>query len=95
MLVVLFDGDDEALALANDSPFGLAASVWTRAVFRAQRFTRELPHGGCGASGFGKDMSVYSFEEYTHVKHVMSDVTGRQRKDWHRTVFTGSQEEPR
>ena len=38
-------------------------------------------------SGFGKDMSTYSFEEYTQVKHVMYDITAVARKDWHRTIF--------
>ncbi|NMO00244.1 gamma-aminobutyraldehyde dehydrogenase [Gordonia sp. TBRC 11910] len=47
----------------------------------------EMPHGGIGASGFGKDMSTYSFEEYLTIKHVMSDITGVARKPWHRTVF--------
>ncbi|WP_424211527.1 gamma-aminobutyraldehyde dehydrogenase [Streptomyces sp. BI20] len=105
VLVVLpFDTDDEGLALANDTPYGLAASAWTGGVFRAQRATRELragcvwindhipiisemPHGGYKASGFGKDMSVYSFEEYTQVKHVMFDNTAVAAKDWHRTIF--------
>ncbi|WP_460444634.1 aminobutyraldehyde dehydrogenase [Angustibacter aerolatus] len=48
----------------------------------------EMPHGGVKASGFGKDMSAYSLEEYTSVKHVMTDLTGTARKPWHRTVFT-------
>ncbi len=105
VLVVLpFDADDEALRLANDTPFGLAASVWTRDVFRSLRATRairagcvwvndhipivsEMPHGGYKQSGFGKDMSTYSFDEYTQVKHVMYDATSVARKDWHRTVF--------
>ncbi|MFF7205875.1 MULTISPECIES: gamma-aminobutyraldehyde dehydrogenase [unclassified Streptomyces] len=105
VLVVLpFDSDDDGIALANDTPYGLAASAWTRDVYRAGRATREIkagcvwvndhipiisemPHGGYKASGFGKDMSVYSFEEYTQVKHVMFDNTAVVRKDWHRTVF--------
>ncbi|KOT89785.1 gamma-aminobutyraldehyde dehydrogenase [Streptomyces sp. NRRL F-5755] len=105
VLVVLpFDSDDEGIALANDTPYGLAASAWSRDVYRAGRATREIkagcvwvndhipilsemPHGGYKASGFGKDMSAYSFEEYTQVKHVMYDNTGTARKDWHRTVF--------
>ncbi|MEN2422248.1 gamma-aminobutyraldehyde dehydrogenase [Streptomyces rimosus] len=105
VLVVLpFDSDDEGIALANDTPYGLAASAWSRDVYRTGRATREIkagcvwvndhipilsemPHGGYKASGFGKDMSAYSFEEYTQVKHVMYDNTGTARKDWHRTVF--------
>ncbi|WP_225729384.1 MULTISPECIES: gamma-aminobutyraldehyde dehydrogenase [unclassified Nocardia] len=32
----------------------------------------EMPHGGFKYSGYGKDLSVYSVEEYTRIKHVMS-----------------------
>jgi betaine-aldehyde dehydrogenase len=105
VLVVLpFDTDDEAIRLANDTPFGLAASAWTRDLVRAHRASRdikagcvwindhipilsEMPHGGFKQSGYGKDMSSYSFEEYTQVKHVMHDITGIAHKPWHRTVF--------
>jgi betaine-aldehyde dehydrogenase len=105
VLVVLpFDTDDEGIALANDTPFGLAASAWTRDVVRSMRASRDIqagcvwindhipivsdmPHGGYKASGFGKDMSQYSFDEYTQVKHVSIDITGDVRKDWHRTIF--------
>jgi acyl-CoA reductase-like NAD-dependent aldehyde dehydrogenase len=31
----------------------------------------ELPHGGFKHSGYGKDMSIYSIEHYTEIKHVM------------------------
>jgi betaine-aldehyde dehydrogenase len=99
-----FADDNDALRQANDTEYGLAASAWTRDVYRAQRASREIkagcvwindhipiisemPHGGVGASGFGRDMSDYSLEEYLTVKHVMSDITGVAEKDWHRTVF--------
>ena len=35
-------------------------------------FVSEMPHGGFGHSGYGKDLSMYGFEEYTRIKHVMS-----------------------
>ncbi len=108
VLVALpFDDDDEAIRLANDTPYGLAASAWTTDVVRAHRATREIqagcvwindhipivsemPHGGFKKSGFGKDMSSYSFEEYTQIKHVSFDITGESHKPWHRTIFTGN-----
>ena len=31
----------------------------------------EMPHGGFKQSGYGKDMSIYSIESYTELKHVM------------------------
>lgn len=34
----------------------------------------EMPHGGFKHSGYGKDLSSYSFEDYTRVKHVMSRI---------------------
>ncbi|AQA01563.1 gamma-aminobutyraldehyde dehydrogenase [Mycobacterium sp. MS1601] len=105
LTVRAFTDDDDALRQANDTEYGLAASAWTRDVYRAQRASREIsagcvwindhipiisemPHGGVGASGFGKDMSDYSFEEYLTIKHVMSDITAVAEKGWHRTIFT-------
>ena len=38
-------------------------------------FGSEMPHGGFKESGYGKDMSMYSVEEYTEIKHVMINLT--------------------
>jgi betaine-aldehyde dehydrogenase len=35
-------------------------------------FVSEMPHGGFKESGYGKDMSLYSLEDYTQIKHVMA-----------------------
>jgi 1-pyrroline dehydrogenase len=35
----------------------------------------EMPHGGFGRSGYGKDMGMYSLEDYTIVKHVMAKIS--------------------
>ncbi|HEY3747616.1 MAG TPA: gamma-aminobutyraldehyde dehydrogenase [Pseudonocardiaceae bacterium] len=34
----------------------------------------EMPHGGFKQSGHGKDLSMYGFEDYTRIKHVMSNI---------------------
>jgi betaine-aldehyde dehydrogenase len=35
----------------------------------------EMPHGGFKHSGYGKDLSMYGLEDYTRIKHVMSDIS--------------------
>ena len=36
-----------------------------------------MPHGGFKQSGYGKDMSLYSMEEYTRIKHVAVKLVAR------------------
>lgn len=105
LVALAFDTDDEAIELANDTPYGLAASAWTTTTNRTMRaaadieagcvwinehipIVSDMPHGGYKASGFGKDMSQYSFDEYTQVKHVFIDQHEDPHHEWQDTIFT-------
>jgi len=54
-----------ALKVAAGLDFG---TVWVNE--HLFPLTPEMPHGGFNESGYGKDMSLYSMEEYTRIKHV-------------------------
>jgi gamma-glutamyl-gamma-aminobutyraldehyde dehydrogenase len=82
-----FRTEDEAVAMANASIYGLAASVWTRDLGCALRMADRLhvgtvsvntvdalsamtPFGGMKQSGFGRDLSIHSFDKYSALKTV-------------------------
>ena len=55
-----------ALRMARGLDFGC---VWINCHIP---LVAEMPHGGFKRSGYGKDLSMYGFEDYTRIKHVMS-----------------------
>jgi betaine-aldehyde dehydrogenase len=57
-----------AMRMARQLDFG---AVWINTHIP---FVSEMPHGGFKHSGYGKDLSMYGFEDYTRVKHVMSNI---------------------
>jgi betaine-aldehyde dehydrogenase len=58
-----------ALRVANALRFGC---VWINDHIP---LVSEMPHGGYGQSGYGKDLSMYALEDYTQVKHVMASLS--------------------
>ena len=85
--VTPFDGEEEAVALANDTRYGLSAGVWTGDVARAVRMARairagtvwvnaygsirpEVPFGGFGESGLGRELGAHALTAYTELKSV-------------------------
>lgn len=86
--VTAFDAEEEAIRLANGTPYGLVAAVWTRDLAQGHRVARriragqvflnaygagggvEMPFGGFGQSGFGRQKGLEALEHYTQVKNV-------------------------
>ncbi|HEV2427665.1 MAG TPA: gamma-aminobutyraldehyde dehydrogenase [Acidimicrobiales bacterium] len=57
-----------AMRFTRDLDFGC---VWVNTHIP---IVAEMPHGGFKKSGYGKDLSVYGFEDYTRLKHVMHNI---------------------
>lgn len=60
------------IASQSEVDAALESAAQAFAVRRRSTPVAEMPHGGFGPSGHGKDLSAYSFAEYTRVKHVMT-----------------------
>ncbi len=89
--VVPFTDEDEAIRLANDTEYGLGATVWTNDVRRAMRVAKAVragtfgingyqlephaPFGGHGQSGIGREGGRSAVEGYTELKTVMLPLT--------------------
>lgn len=49
----------------------------------------EMPWAGYKQSGHGASLSPYSLEEFTYIKHVYFDLTGKVKKDWYYQIYRG------
>jgi aldehyde dehydrogenase (NAD+) len=91
LTVVPFSSVDEAIALANDTTYGLAGQVWTTDLRVAMRVVRSVrtgtigvngyevvptaPFGGVRRSGFGREGGRDALDAYTSVKNVFFDLS--------------------
>ncbi len=86
LAVIAYDDDEHAVALANDSEFGLAGTVWSTDTDRATEVAREIrtgtvgvndyqldigaPFGGVKASGIGRELGPEGLSEFFDLKSI-------------------------
>jgi len=84
--ILPYDSEDEAVAIANDTIYGLAGGVWSGDPDRALKVARRIrtgqvdvnggrynplaPFGGYKQSGVGRELGVFGLEEYFQVKSI-------------------------
>jgi len=87
VVIIPFDSEDDAIAIANDSPYGLAGGVWCADPARARAISRRLrvgrvringtpldkraPHGGFKHSGIGREWGRYGIEEFLEYQSMI------------------------
>ena len=85
--VLAYETQDEAIAIANGTPYGLAGAVWSADQEHAVRVARQLragqieinggafnvaaPFGGFGQSGYGRELGVHGLEEFLELKALL------------------------
>jgi len=88
--VIAYEDEADAIRIANDTPFGLAGSVWTSNPKRGFEVARQVvagtvgvnshtidmagPFGGMKDSGFGRECGVEGIADYTQLKTLMPPV---------------------
>jgi aldehyde dehydrogenase (NAD+) len=91
LCIIPYDSDEDALAIANDTPYGLHGYVFGADPARARRMADgiqagrvfinglydfpEAPFGGVKQSGLGREFGVFGFEEYLEPKAIMGHDT--------------------
>jgi betaine-aldehyde dehydrogenase len=86
--IIAYKDEEEAVRIANDSPYGLAGAVWSKDEARAQRVARRIragqvdvnggafnmnaPFGGFKQSGHGREAGKYGLEEFLEYKSLQA-----------------------
>jgi len=84
--IIAYQDEEEAIRIANDSPYGLAGAVWSKDDARAQKVARRIragqvdvnggafnmnaPFGGFKQSGHGREAGIYGLEEFLEYKSL-------------------------
>jgi aldehyde dehydrogenase (NAD+) len=87
VIIIGFDDETDAIAIANDSQYGLAGGIWCGDPARARQLATRVrtgriringtpidmraPHGGFKLSGIGREMGKYGIEEFLEYKSVI------------------------
>jgi len=86
LAIIPYQDEEDAIRIANDTPYGLAGAVWGKDESRAQRIARRIragqvdvnggafnmnaPFGGFKQSGHGREAGVYGLEEFLEYKSL-------------------------
>ena len=86
LCIISYEDEEDAIRIANDTPYGLAGGVWSSDVERAKRVARRMrcgqvdinggnfnpmaPFGGFKQSGHGRELGKFGFEEYLETKSL-------------------------
>jgi acyl-CoA reductase-like NAD-dependent aldehyde dehydrogenase len=89
--IIPYDDEDDAVAIANDTQYGLSGSVWSADPKRADHIARQLrtgavrvngvrnapgtPHGGFKSSGVGRERGLYGLAEFVELQTISLPVS--------------------
>lgn len=84
--IISYGSEDDALLIANNTPYGLSGAVWSADQERALRFANRMrsgqvdingapfnmlaPFGGVGQSGYGRELGAFGLEEFLEIKSI-------------------------